>query len=101
MARGRALRSIEDYRRALKNGYGLGAGVDYRPWIRVIDGRSHGKSVKIPGIKTARVHQLLSGIEESFFYFIEYQKIVADIREQFPLFPIDMVKRVADEAGLE
>lgn len=101
MGRQRRLVSIVDYVRALKDGYGIGAGEDYRPWIRVNDvSRKKSKAVKIYGIKTNRTHHLLSGIEEYFFYYAELNQLVIDIREQFPLFPLDLVVRIAQEAGI-
>jgi len=95
------LKSIEDYSRALKSGRGLGSGAEYCPWIRVHDASSHGKSSKIQGIKTDRAHQLLSGIEENFFYYAEFNPRVIDIREQFPLFPLDLVVRISREANID
>lgn len=100
MGRPRNLASIKDYSRALKNGRGLGCGADYLPWLRVNDVPSHGKSTKIYGIKTERTHQLLSGIESNLFVISEYNRSVIDIREGFPLFPVDLVLRVANEAGI-
>ena len=100
MGRPRNLASIKDYSRALKNGRGLGIGPNYLPWLRVNDIPSRGQSTKIYGIKTDRTHQLLSGIESNFFFIAEYNRLVSDIREGFPLFPIDLVLRIANEAGI-
>ena len=101
MGRQRRLVSINDYVRALKDGYGIGAGENYRPWLRVNDvRRKKSKAVKIYGIKTNRTHHLLSGIEEYFFYYAEFHQLVIDIREQFPLFPLDLLVRIAREAGI-
>lgn len=100
MGRRRRLASIKDYSRALKNGRGLGTGIDYLPWLRVNDIPSRGKSTKIYGIKTERTYHLLSGVESNFFIIAEYNPQVIDIREQFPLFPVDLVLRVANEAGI-
>ena len=100
MGRPRNLASIKDYSRALKNGRGLGSGSDYLPWLRVNDVPSRGKSSKIYGIKTERTHHLLSGIETDFFLIAEYNRKVIDIREGFPLLPIDLVLRTANEAGI-
>jgi len=97
----RILKSIEDYSRALKDGYGLGVGADYLPWLRVNDTSSRGKSVKIHGLKTDRTHQLLSGNEENFFYCAEFYQRVIDIREQFPLLPLDLIVRLSREAGIK
>ena len=100
MGRPRNLASFKDYSRALKNGRGLGTGPDYLPWLRANDVPSRGKSTKIYGIKTERTHHLLSSIESNFLLIAEYHHLVIDIREGFPLFPIDLVLRVANEAGI-
>jgi len=97
----RILKSLEDYSRALKDGKGLGVGTDYLPWLRVNDASSWGKSVKIHGLKTNRTHHLLSGNEENFLYCAEFNQRVIDIREQFPLLPLDLVVRLSREAGIK
>jgi hypothetical protein len=97
----RMLTTVEEYSHALKKGKGRGAGATYEPWLRVNDVSSHGKSTKIHGIKTDRTHHLLSENEHRFFLCAEFNQRVIDIREQFPLFPVDMVVRVAREAGIE
>ena len=96
----RKLSSFADFERALRNGYGVGEGCRYKPWLRVQDVPSHGRSSKIPGIKTGRIHHCLSTQEARFFYSAEFNVSVIDIREQFPLFPLDLVIRLADEAGI-
>jgi len=96
----RKLSSLADFERALRNGYGVGEGCRYKPWYRVQDVPSHGRSSKIPGIKTGRIHHCLSTQESRFFYNAEICVSVVDIREQFPLFPMDLVMRLADEAGI-
>lgn len=100
--RRRKLSSFSDFERALRNGFGLGEGRHYKPWIRVQDIQGNiGRASKIPGIKINRTHHCLSNIESSFFYNAEIKSSVLDIREQFPLFPLDLVMRLADEAGIE
>ena len=101
MARYRQLKSLDDYRRAIRNGYGLGCGEKYKPWLRVQDVRSKGLSEKITGIKTGRVHHLLSQGESEFFRLAEYGAKVVDIREQFPLLPMTLGKRIAEALGVK
>lgn len=97
----RKLSSLDDYVRALKNGYGIGSGVDYRPWLEARDVPSRGRSTKFTGLKVPREHHLFSDIERRFLIFAEFEPTVVDIREQFPLFPVDVVYRVAREAGIK
>lgn len=46
---------------------------------------SHGRSHRIAGIKTGRVHHFLSDIERDAFYQFDWADTVTDIREQYPL----------------
>lgn len=96
----RKLESISDYARALKNGFGRGSGEGYVPWIRAQDISSHGRSTKLPGITVHREHHLLSDHEKRLFLCAEYQPSVIDIREQFPLFPVELAERIAEQAGI-
>ena len=99
MAR-RRLETYEDYDRALRQGFGLGELQSYKPWIRVQDVPSNGQSSKIPGIKIDRTHHVLSNHEKDMFFFIEREKAVVEIREQFPLLPLDLTIRLANELGI-
>ncbi|WP_417450169.1 transposase [Kordiimonas sp.] len=72
MARYRQLKSLGDYRRAIRNGYGLGVGDSYKPWVKVQDVKSKGLSEKILGIKTGRMHHLLSQGESEFFRLAQF-----------------------------
>ncbi|MCW9046827.1 MAG: TnsA endonuclease N-terminal domain-containing protein [Gammaproteobacteria bacterium] len=98
--RRRRLESYDDYERALRNGFGRGCGEDYTPWIRTQDVASHGLSSKLPGIIVHRQHHLLSNHERRLFLCVEYQSNVIDIREQFPLLPVDLTSRIAEQAGI-
>lgn len=95
MGRKRELNSLKAYTRALKQGFGVGEGDSYRPWIRVEDIGNIGTAVKIQGIKAKRTHHLLSQGEKYFFYLAEFSPRVVDIREQFPLLPLDLAIQVA------
>lgn len=100
MARGRSLLTVSDFQRALKNQYGLGSGGRYKPWLRVQDVPSRGTSAKIQGIKTSRVHHLLSEGESCCFFQAEFLERVVDIREQFPLFPLSLCMGLAELLGI-
>lgn len=69
----------------LKEGRGTGDGARYRPWLTVYDLPSRGRSHRTYGIKTGRVHHLLSDGEWKSFLRFEFDHTVLDIREQFPL----------------
>lgn len=96
----RKLEAHADFERALRNGFGVGRGESYAPWLRVQDVSSMGRSHKIPGIRTNRTHHLLSDLEKRFFLIAEYLPSTIDIREQFPLFPLCLVQNVAEQVGI-
>tara|TARA_R110001583_G_scaffold169301_1_gene322158 strand:- start:4460 stop:5293 length:834 start_codon:yes stop_codon:yes gene_type:complete len=101
MSRGRKLERLEDYKRALRNKYGLGEGSHYKPWLRVQDVKSRGTSSKIQGIKSSREHHTLSKNETQFFYIAEFSNTVIDIREQFPLIPLDLSLKISKAIGIQ
>ncbi|EGR1598182.1 TPA: TnsA endonuclease N-terminal domain-containing protein [Vibrio parahaemolyticus] len=101
MAGRRKLEKLADFKRALKQSYGLGEGASYTPWIRVQDVKSHGHSGKIEGIKSGRSHHTLSEQESCFFYLAEFSDSVIDIREQFPLLPLSLSLKIAQSLGIE
>lgn len=68
-----------------REGRGKGAGASYKPWIRVSDFPSKGKSRRMFSSKFGRFHELLSEGERNLFFLLEFCRDVTDIREQFPL----------------
>jgi hypothetical protein len=100
MARGRKLESLKDYQRALKNKYGIGQGIDYKPWLKIDDVKSHGTKSLIFGRKTNRDHHMLSGIESEHFFLAEFSDRVVDIREQFPILPLNYTQKIAKTLGV-
>ncbi|WP_426785563.1 TnsA endonuclease N-terminal domain-containing protein [Rahnella variigena] len=79
----------------------MGEGEAYKPWLRVQDVNSRGHSGKIYGIKTHRQHHTLSEHETCFFYLAEFNVCVCDIREQFPLLPLDLSVKIAKTIGVK
>ena len=101
MAKGRNLETYTDFERSIKNGYGKGEGKNYKPWIRVQDVPSKGNSAKIQGIKSGREHHTLSEGESCFFYLAEDCDSIVDIREQFPLLPLDLSVKIAKHLDIK
>ena len=93
--------SLEGYQRKLKNGYGIGCGLDYKPWIGMSDLPSNGVVSQPFGLKTNRTHLCLSNHENNFLHLAEFDSDVIDIREQFPLFPIELAIRLSEELGIK
>lgn len=69
----------------LKEGRGSGRGRDYKPWLTVRDLPSDGRSHRIFGHKSQRIHHFLSDLELAAFFVLEWHQDTEDIREQFPL----------------
>lgn len=85
----------------IKEGRGSGIGVDYKPWLNIQDVSSLGRSTRLKGIKTGRQHEFLSDLERNYFYLTEFSDAVADIREQYPLLPLEETLVIADELGIK
>lgn len=75
-----------------REGRGQGYGADYIPWIRIQDFPSLGMVSRVSGTTTGRVHHLMSNLELSLFYLLDWSDDVLDIREQYPL--IDLAKAI-------
>lgn len=85
----------------IKEGRGQGIGTDYKPWIFIQDVPSLGRATRLKGIKTTRQHEFLSDMERDYFYILEYSDNVIDIREQFPLLPLEETLLIAKELGIK
>ncbi|MED3782786.1 TnsA endonuclease N-terminal domain-containing protein [Heyndrickxia sporothermodurans] len=85
----------------LKEGRGQGIGVDYKPWVTIQDVPSLGRATRLKGIKIPRQFEFLSDLERNYFYLLEYSDLVIDIREQYPLLPIEETIVIADELGIK
>lgn len=85
----------------IKEGRGSGIGADYKPWLNIQDVSSLGRSTRLKGIKTKRQHEFLSDLERNYFYLTEYSDLVIDIREQFPLLPLEETIVISKELGIK
>jgi len=94
-------RSIkEQIERKIKKGVGFGKLKKYEPWIKTQEVPSRGRSTRIKSWKTGRVHHFLSDLERNYFLLLEWDDDVIDIREQFPLLPIEATINVADSIAI-
>jgi len=84
----------------IQEGRGQGSGSDYKPWLTIQDVASQGLVTREKGWKTNRLHQMLSKLELAYFYVLEWAPLVSDIREQYPLLPLDETIQLAQEAGV-
>ncbi len=81
----------------LKEGRGLGIGSQYIPWIKVHEFGSNGRVSRVKGWKTGRVAHLMSDLEHKCFLNEQFDDQVIDIREQYPLLPLEQTKSIADK----
>lgn len=98
MAKRKRSPSIE---KKLKDGRGQGLGIDYKPWVTIQDVPSLGRATRLKGVKIPRQFEFLSDLERNFFYLLEYSNLEIDIREQYPLLPIEETIIIADELGIK
>jgi TnsA endonuclease N terminal/TnsA endonuclease C terminal len=105
-----AIRKVDLQR--LKEGRGQGTGKDYKPWIYVQDlPATRGQRNRDLGMTTGRQHDLLSKLERDYFLTVDFPLSATyqldngerknDIREQFPLLPIDLTIAIAEECGIK
>jgi TnsA endonuclease N terminal/TnsA endonuclease C terminal len=87
-------------KKRLAKGFGQGEKESYQPYLRVSDVPSNGTSSIITGWKHGREHHLLSRNERNYFYCLEWSDDVLEIREQFPLVPLESTFRLAQSLGL-
>src|SRR5690606_12634537 len=56
------------------DGCGQGSGANYKPWLRVEEVSSLGRSRRVWSNKTGRTHHLLSDVEYNLFLALEWQQ---------------------------
>ena len=87
--------------RHIKKGHGQGEGKLYKPWLEPRHVSSLGKSTRVLGWKTGRQQSFLSQLELRYFYMLEWSESISDIREQFPLLPLDTTRRLCQESNVK
>lgn len=91
---------LKKIQKRIKEGYGQGEGKNYKPWIKVNQVPSRGRSSTPMGWITGREHHLLSDLETYYFFILQWSGVPTDIREQFPLLPIEETLDIAGEIGV-
>lgn len=87
--------------RRIAQGRGSGEGINYSPWIQINEIPAHSTCSQITGWRHGRNHHLLSKKEQGYFYLLEWSDSVAEIREQFPLFPLEETVEIARALGVK
>ncbi|WP_372661328.1 TnsA endonuclease N-terminal domain-containing protein [Cohnella sp.] len=87
----------------IKKGRGQGIGSEYTPFIQAHDNKiaSEGWLARHKGWKTERIHHTLSDHERKYLYYCEWLDGVIDIREQWPLLPIEKTIEIAKQLGIK
>ncbi|MGL4731548.1 MAG: TnsA endonuclease C-terminal domain-containing protein [Clostridium sp.] len=93
--------SKERLGRYLKEGRGQGEGKNYKPWLTIQDFPSKGRASRVFGSKTQRIHQLFTDSETRYFYLLEWEDNVIDIREHYPLLDFDEVVKEKDDLNFD
>ncbi|PCH58585.1 MAG: hypothetical protein COC19_08365, partial [SAR86 cluster bacterium] len=73
----------------------------YRPFLTVRDVASRGRCHRIYSWTSERLHHLFSDLETLAFYVFDYSIEVDDIREQYPLLPLDETLEIAKKLGVK
>jgi hypothetical protein len=92
--------SPEACERWLKQGYGRGSNELYKPWINIRNFPSYGRSTAIRGLTVPRIHELFSDLEKMAFTLADFSQDVIDIREQFPLLPLNHIQALSTQVGI-
>ena len=101
MTRNRRKTGEEAIQKLVREGRGKNELAEYLPWVNVRDVPSRGRSSRHKGWKTGRVHHFLSKLEKKFHNTLEWSKIVTDIREQYPLLPLEETLEIAKQCGFD
>jgi hypothetical protein len=96
--RGTTTKKIEKW---INEGRGQGEGVNYKPWLTIQDVPSKGVVSREKGWKSRRIHHLMSQLEYKYFLTLEWSDSVIDIREQYPLLPIERTLEIAEFLGIK
>ena len=89
------------FRQMRAEGRGLGHGKDYKSWIFAASTKPYGNKTRWIGRITGREHQVLSDPEYYAGNIIDFSPQVTDIREQYPLWPIEETLEIGHALGVE
>jgi hypothetical protein len=91
----------DDIERRIREGRGSGQGTTYVPWIKITDFSSRGLVHRVPGLRSRRMHHLLSNLEVANFIINEWPDRTLDLREQWPLLPVEETVEIAAQLGVK
>lgn len=86
----------EKLKRYLAEGRGKGEGASYKPWLDTQSIPSAGRTSRLLGIKTGRVHHFFSDTQRRYFLLLDwFDESIVDVREHYPI--LDLAKVVDDD----
>lgn len=88
----------DKFNRWIKEGRGQGEGENYKPWMTIQDFPSMGRATRVFGWSTKRIHHFFSDSQLKYFYLLDWDGKVVDIREHYPLIDLEVV--LEDTSGL-
>ncbi|QWU15619.1 TnsA endonuclease C terminal [Paenibacillus sophorae] len=102
MGKRRTVTTALSIARRIREGRGEGHFAAYKPWLTIHDVPSTGVVTRILGWKSGRLHHYLSEhLELAHHYQLEWAENVLDIREQFPLLPLERTLFIAQKLGIK
>lgn len=101
MAKRRRAWNHSIYKKYLREGRGQGVGADYKPWINIQDFPSLGMVSRVSSTTAGRIHHLMSNLELSLFYLLDWSDDIIDIREQYPLTDLLQAIEIAEKANIK
>ena len=93
--------TLEQMESRYRAGYGQGSGSCYKPWLDVHDVPSNGVTRRTNGRKTGRQHVTFSLLEDGALLCSQRLDRVVDIREQYPLYPLQDTVALAERLGIK
>ncbi|AUG56142.1 TnsA endonuclease C-terminal domain-containing protein [Acetivibrio saccincola] len=87
--------------RWLKEGRGQGEGENYKPWLTIQDFPSMGRVTRVFGWTTNRIHHFFSDTQLKYFYLLDWEERVIDIREHYPLIDLEVVLKNTSDLKLD
>lgn len=90
----------EHIERKIRLGFGQGVLENYKPWLNHFSFSSKGRNFITRGVKVNRLYELFSDLERDYYFLLEYNQQVYDIREQFPLLDRSRAVKIANRLGI-
>lgn len=101
MAKRKNYWNADKLNRWIKEGRGQGEGESYKPWLTIQDFPSMGRATRVFGWTTHRIHHFFSDSQLKYFYLLDWDEKVIDIREHYALLDLETVLQDISDLRLE